>query len=279
LRDDTDKRLAIASDGIIPGAEAFELRAGGGAPAILLLHGSGDTPQTLRYLADFLNRRGYNVRVPLLPGHGRTVREFSSATAEAWLDSARGAYRELSAIHEWVAVAGLSMGGALAVQLAAEDDAMPALVLLAPYLAMPPRVALAVRFSKLWEFAVPYLRALDPKAPRSIHDAEESSRSLAYGVFTPAALRALRRTVVRAVSALPLVETPTLMVHSREDNRVPAYAAQREFDRIGSIDKRLVWLTGTGHVITVDYGRERVFELVADWFDQHRVAAPRQRRA
>jgi esterase/lipase len=60
------------------------------------------------------------------------------------------------------------------------------------------------------------------------------------------------------------------MIQSREDNRIAPADAQRAFDRLGAREKKLIWTTGAGHVITVDYGKERVFELLADWLDQHR---------
>ncbi|HEY2374830.1 MAG TPA: alpha/beta fold hydrolase [Gemmatimonadaceae bacterium] len=279
LRDETLKRLSVDTDGFIAGAQGFDLVRGADAPAVLLVHGGGDTPQTLRYLGEYLHDRGYHVRVPLLPGHGRTLREFSNAHADEWMRSVRSAHRELASEHTWVAVAGLSMGGALVAQLTAENHSIPAIVLLAPYLAMPARIELAARYSWLWGFAVPYVRALDPGAQRSIHDRVEAARSLAYGVFTPAALRALRVTVARAIRALPRVASPTLMVQSREDNRIPPNAAQSAFDRIGAVDKELVWVTGAGHVITVDYGRDHVFALVSDWLERHRSRIRRERRA
>lgn len=279
LRDATLERLPVGVDGIIPGAEAFELSRGAETPAILLLHGGGDTPQTLRYLAEYLHARGYHVRVPLLPGHGRTLRDFSRVAANEWIEAARGAYRDLTRAHGWVGVGGLSMGGALAARLAAEERSLPALVLLAPYVAMPGRIAAAARLSVFWGVAVPYVSALDPAAARSIHDQVEAARSLGYGVFTPAALRALRATVAHAIDALPNVKCPTLMIQSREDNRVPAAVAQHAFDRIGATEKELVWVTGAGHVITVDYGRDRIFQIVGDFFDRHRGAVPIERRA
>lgn len=279
LRDETSIRLPVGPNGIIPGAEAFELSRGADAPAVLLLHGAGDTPQTLRYLAEFLFARGFTVSAPLLPGHGRSLRDFRTVQADGWLHAARAAYEELKANSRWVAVVGLSMGGALAASLAAEDQGLPVLILLAPYLAMPPRIAAAARLSRIWNPIVPYVRALDPKARRSIQDQAEAARSLGYGVFTPAALRALHRTVLAAVAGLPRIASPTLMVQSREDNRVPPEAAQREFNRIGSADKQLVWLTGAGHVITVDFGKDRLFDLVANWLERHGAPLVRERRA
>lgn len=279
LRDDVVRRAHFGHDGVIAGAGEIDLRHSRSHHGVLLLHGGGDTPQTLRYLAEYLHARGYNVRVPLLPGHGRTLREFSSVAANQWLAAAKAAYEELTTSNSWVGLAGLSMGGALAVRLAAENDAVPVLGLLAPYLTMPARIAFAARFSRLWGLAVPYVRALDPAGPRSIHDPVEAERSLAYGVFTPAALRALRTTVRRAFVALPHVSAPTLMIQSREDNRIAPADAQRAFDRLGAREKRLVWTSGAGHVITVDYGRERVFELLAEWLEQHRDREQQERPA
>jgi carboxylesterase len=279
LRDETSLRLPVGENGLITGAEGFELRRGTDAPAILLVHGGGDTPQALRYLAEYLHARGYSVRVPLLPGHGRTLREFSDVVADQWIQTVRSAYRELLQLHSWVAVGGLSMGGALTAQLAAEQHSIPATVLLAPYLAMPGRISMAARFARLWGFAVPYVRALDPTAPRSIQNEAEAQRSLAYGVFTPAALRALQITVARAIRSLSMIESPTLMVQSRDDNRIAPNAAQSAFERIGASDKQLIWVTGAGHVITVDDGRDHVFEVVTDWLDRHRATLARERRA
>jgi esterase/lipase len=38
---------------------------------------------------------------------------------------------------------------------------------------------------------------------------------------------------------------------------------------LGARDKKMVWTEGAGHVITVDYGRERVYSEVVSWLDKH----------
>src|SRR6185437_9863184 len=95
--------------------------------------------------------------------------------------------------------------------------------------------------------------------------------SLAYGVFTPGALRALYKTVKRARDVLPRVSAPTLVVHSRGDNRISVANAEAAFAKLGAKEKRLQWVTGAAHIITVDYGREHVFDLLGDWLDSHRA--------
>ena|ERR1043166_2843927 len=260
------ERRPLGADGIVVGGEGFELTRPG-APGVLLLHGGGDTPQTLRYLGDFLHQRGFSVSAPLLPAHGRTVQEFSSMSPDRLLAAARSALASLRALGggQAVGVIGVSMGGALAVQLAAEDPQIGALGLVAPYLVMPPRIERAARLAWVWGPLVPLVRSGDGV---SILDPAERTRNLAYGVFSAKALAALYAVVERGDAALPRVHAPTLFIQSREDNRISVAAAERAFSRLGASDKRLVWVTGAAHIITVDYGRERVFEALAGWMDE-----------
>jgi len=272
---DLAARRPVGPDGIVLGAEAFDL-AREGAPAVLLIHGGGDTPQSLRYLADHLHEEGYSVHVPLLPGHARSLRAFSHVTADGWLAEVESRYLALRSKHDWVAVVGLSMGGAIAIRLAARHADLVALALLAPYVAMPKGIEVAAVLSPLWGTVVPYVYSADP---RSIRDPEESARNLGYGSITAPALRALRETVRRAFEALPGVKAPTIVVQSRQDNRIAVADAERAFERLGADEKRLVWIEGSGHVISVDLGRAKVFEAVSQWLAAHRTEASRLRRA
>jgi carboxylesterase len=264
-------RRNLGPDGVVVGGEGFVLRRDG-APAILLLHGAGDTPQTLRYVAGALFTRGFHVVAPLLPGHGRSIRDFQQVTADALTIAARASYDELVASHGWVAVVGLSMGGALAVQLAASNAQLPALGLIAPYLAMPVRIECAANLAPVWGPLFPVVRAGDGV---SVLDPDERDKNLAYGVFTPGALRALRDTVRRAASQLPAVVAPTLMIQSRQDNRISVADAERAFRLLGARDKHLEWITGAAHVITVDFGRDVVITQLAAFLESH--APPRAR--
>jgi carboxylesterase len=262
------RQRRIGPDGIVVGGEGFVLERPN-APAILLLHGAGDTPQTLRYLATDLHARGFHVQAPLLPGHGRSIADFARVTADGLLDASREHYRALASTHAWVGVIGLSMGGALAVSLAAESPTLPALGLIAPYLDMPPRIARAADLSWLWGWLTPVLASTEG---RSILNPDEARQNLAYGIFTVSALRALREVARRGFASLPDVVAPTLIVQSRTDNRIDPTVAERAFARLGATEKRLEWTTGAAHVITVDYGYEHVVALTGDWMSRHASA-------
>lgn len=271
-----ESRLPLGVDGIVVGAEPIALDGPDGSPAVMLLHGAGDTPQTLRYLAGELHARGFTVRAPLLPGHGRALRCFAAVDAASWFEVVNAEFDRLAARHPWTGLVGLSMGGALAVRIAATRPTIPALALVAPYLAMPPMVRGAALTSWLWGPFVPYVRSAGVRP--SIHDPEERARSLAYGYFTPAALRALHATVREAVMALPRVQVPTVVLQSRDDNRIAPAAAIRAFSRLGTPTKELCWVAGA-HVLTVDRARDQVFDAIARWLEAHGACPPSRRHA
>ena len=83
--------------------------------------------------------------------------------------------------------------------------------------------------------------------------------------MTGRALYELSRVVRQARNSLPAVTAPTLVILSKEDPRVAPEIAEFVMKKLSARDKRLVLTEGAGHIITVDYGRERVFGEVEKW--------------
>ena len=284
---DRQSRLQLGPGGIIIGAGPIDLPAAPGASppqrAALLLHGFGDTPQTLAHLATYLHDRGWTVRVPLLPGHGRTLSEWARTRAADWLDAARTELATLRRQHDAVALVGLSMGGGLAAVLAAEDAGrrtaaqdgqtarIVALVLIAPYLAM----AWWIRtLAGLHHVITPILPYANAGGGPSILDPAEREQNLAYGVTTPRLVNELAHIVSAARAALPHITMPALLVQSRHDNRIRPATAEWAYETLGSADKRLVWIDRGGHVITADTGHEEVSSCVDAWLASHLTGGP-----
>lgn len=258
-----ERRFGYGEGGIVSGAEEIRLEAGD--KSVLLLHGFGDTPQSLAFLAGFLHSHGWSVRVPLLPGHGRTLRAFARSTAECWLAEARTSWEQLVARGGRVALVGQSMGGALAALLAADGTPPRALVLLAPYLFPPCSVRVLARSSPVLRLLSPYV----PSASRaSIQDPVAREQSLGHR-FTPLRLLPeLCRIADMASAALSRITAPTLLIQSPRDNRLPPSAAERAIALLGAGDKRLEWVEG-GHVVSVDSARALVANATLGWLDRH----------
>lgn len=233
---------------------------------MLLLHGFGDTPQTLSYLAGGLHAAGFTVKAPLLPGHGRTVDEFERSRAVEWISYARGEYDALVQDFRTVGLGGLSMGGGIAAIIAANAPRLSALVLLAPYVGMPRSLAAAALLHRAWGPLAGQFRAA---STLSILDEAERSKNLAYGVTTAGAINQLFGMTRVARKALRSITAPTLIMQSRNDNRVSPRVAEYAYRTIPATDKRLIFVERGGHILTVDYDRELVTAEVRGWFTRH----------
>jgi carboxylesterase len=251
------------ASGIITGAEPIVLH-GTRAGAVLLLHGFNDSPQSMGSVAAALHARGWSVSVPLLPGHGRRLQDWAASRAIDWENAARSELATLRSAHAQVAVGGLSMGGALAFMLAAEQPDIRAVVAFAPYLHPSVPVELLHVMAPVAALAGRYLASGGGK---SVHDPAAADAMIAYRRSTPRLVVELEKLTKLARAGLPHVHQPVLVVQSREDNRIPAAAAEAAFRLIGSADKTLHWTTGNGHVVTLDYGHELIERLAADWLE------------
>lgn len=258
------RRFPRGADGVIIGAEAREF-AGSPTRALLLFHGYNDSPQSLAGVAERIAREGgWTVRLPLLAGHGRTLREFDAWTPEEVLAAAREEYRALCERFPTVAIGGLSMGGAIAMILAAEVSAS-AVVLYAPMLFEPTPMKWVRWSSGIWTL---FTRYVSGGGSRSIHDPDAMRRIIAYGASTRRSVLTLDRLAQACEVALPKVEEPVLIIQSREDNRLPMAQSELAFSRIGSRDLTVEWRTGAGHVLTVDFGWEEVAMQTVRWLDE-----------
>src|SRR5690349_11169500 len=119
------------SPAVVAGAEPFA--ADGGPLGVLLSHGFTGSPASMTPWGRALAERGHTVRVPRLPGHGTTWQDMNRTRWEDWYAEVDAALDELRDRCETVAVAGLSMGGALALRLAElRPDDVDSVVLVNP---------------------------------------------------------------------------------------------------------------------------------------------------
>ena len=104
---------------VIKGAEEFLLE-GTNNKGVLLIHGYTGTPAEMRLLGDHLHQEGYTVLGVLLPGHGTKPENLNETKWQDWYAAAEEGFKRLEESCSEVMVAGLSMGGLLAIKVAAE---------------------------------------------------------------------------------------------------------------------------------------------------------------
>ena len=260
-------------------SEAFEIR-GGRRGGMLLVHGFTGSPHEMAPLAAPLAQAGWDVVGVRLPGHG-AARAGERNDREAWAATVRRAFDELLGEHGpgRVAVAGLSMGSLLALELALrERERLAALVALSPAVALPARRSAALRGVGWVATATGGLRSVALRKPASdIHDAPAlAAHPVAAPVTIGAALsfdelrRDVRRAIRREGASFP---RPLLVLHARSDRVCPLRGARWLARRMPAASPELRVLEKGGHVIPVDLEGPRAVELVLDFLDR-RVAAP-----
>lgn len=267
LERDISVRLPRGPDGIVIGAEP-ETLLGSPTHAVLVVHGFGDTPQSVRELAHYLHARGFTVEVPLLPGHGRSLTEFGLARSHDWIGNIRDQVARLRRTYAHVSLVGLSMGAALCAIVAAERDDLDALVMLSPYLNMPAHVRRISRLLKISGPLAPFRKSAGRTASILNPAAQPASRGI--GAVSGRLLAELHDVTVVAQEALPYIETPTLYLASRQDSRVPQDDARAGWQAIRAPERSFRWMEHSGHIMTVDYEKQIVFRDVASWLERFR---------
>lgn len=110
---------------------------------VVLSHGFTGSPHGLRTWAQSLAEAGFAVRMPLLPGHGTTWQDLARTRWTQWHGALDDAYLDLDAHCDQVFVAGLSMGGALALRIAASRPVAGVIVVNPGLVIDDPRAPLA----------------------------------------------------------------------------------------------------------------------------------------
>ena len=243
---------------ILPGAEPFH--HDGSDVGVLLCHGFTGTPQSLRSWGEYLADRGYSVRLPLLPGHGTTWQDMNQTRWEDWYAAVDAAFRELHEACERVVVCGLSMGGALALQLAqAHGPRISGLVLVNP----------AVKFEDPRTLLLPVLKHVLGSLGAIGNDVKKAGvTELAY---TRTPLKAAHSQLVAwqsVVRDLPEVTQPVLLLRSPQDHVVPASSSALILSRISSLDVTEILLEDSYHVATIDNDAQRIFDESAKFIER-----------
>ncbi len=241
---------------IMQGAEPFYLH--GGRTGCLLIHGFTGTPREMRFLGQHLAREGHSVLGVRLFAHATRQEDMLRARWTDWYASAEDGYHLLREQTDAVIAMGLSMGGVLALLMAACLPLAGVVAMSTPFFPPDPRMRLrplVSLISPFWRFA--------KKGPPDWHDPQAAVGHLEYPLAPVLGGAELCDLLAELRRSLPSVTCPALIVHSRGDLTVPASHAEAIFANIGSAQKELLWVDDSGHVVTCDAERERVFAAAA----------------
>jgi carboxylesterase len=242
---------------VLPGAEPWSVE-GSGALGVLCLHGFTGNPSSMRGVAETFAAAGAHVELPRLPGHGTSLDDMMPTRWADWAAEADAAYERLARRASVIVVAGLSMGGTLALRVASDRRAT----------ATGPGVAGLVLVNPAVE---PYAIELVEMVEGMLADGEETipgvggdiadptQQEIGYDEVPLAALLSFAVDGIAAVAAhYPQITVPLLLFTSRNDHVVdPATADYLVANYGGTVQRHE--LLRSYHVATQDYDREFIF--------------------
>ena len=231
----------------------------GDGPLLVLLHGFvGDGRSTWQRQIDDLSA-DFTVIVWDAPGAGRSSDPPESFRMADYADCFAGFLSALGLEHAHVA--GISFGGALAVELYRRHPTLPATLILASVYAgwagslaadvVEQRLEQCVKWSRLapTEFVATMLPSMFSKSASKEH-VDDFVASVAR--FHPVGFRAMAHASAESDlrDVLPRIDVPTLVLCGDEDVRAPLTVAAALHAAIPT--SRLVVMAGVGHVSSVE---------------------------
>lgn len=238
---------------LLPGAEPWSHHATDDAAAgVLALHGFTGNPSSMRALAQAMAGGGFHVELPVLPGHGTTVEDMLTTRWADWTGEVDAAYGRLAERAERIVVAGLSMGGALALWTALAHPEVAGLVLVNPATRAQPAEVRAMLDEMLADGT-----EVAPGIGSDIADPD--AHEIAYD---GSPLRPLISFIDDGLTVMQdrygELAMPLLLFTSRQDHVVEPADSEYLAGRYGGdVDHR--WLERSYHVATQDYDRDAIF--------------------
>ncbi|HSV56795.1 MAG TPA: alpha/beta fold hydrolase [Magnetospirillaceae bacterium] len=252
---------------------------------LFCLHGFPSTPADFRGFSPEADVLGYDLAAPLLPGCGTRPEDIVHEHFDSWLAYARAEYLRLRPRYDRVFLVGQSLGGTLALVLAEEFCAVPAMAPAAVATVGSPVVLnsllrhgmvrhpliYAARFLALF---LPSLGAGIPELGREGEDGSE--RWLGYtGVF-PRMLHSMQVRFPEVERRLRRVTCPVLVCHGRGDCMVDYRNAAIIACGVGS-DHIETWTANMDRfrhirhsLLLYDSQRDRVRERIFRFFGEFR---------
>jgi carboxylesterase len=212
-------------------------------------------------VADAMRAAGFEVDVPLLPGHGTTPDDLDGTTFCDWLAAAEESYDCLAGSCRRVGVVGLSMGGALACALAENHRDIAGVILVNP-LIEPVAPSFVTLLTDALDAGTATIPSIGSDIARPGHPPTGG-----YDSTPVRPLLSLVRGIDTVAAHLVEIASPVLLFSSRNDHVVPVSTGEfLEATLRGPLER--VMLERSFHVATLDYDAEAIVRRSVDFMER-----------
>lgn len=217
-------------------------------------------------MGDYLNEKGYTCLGVRLAGHATNPEDMIRSNWTDWTASVEDAFSLLRGLTDRIFLAGLSMGGILSLLMSTRLDVRGVIAMSTPYkLPDDPRLRHIEWISKI----VAYMPKSDEEPGAGWFDKDAFKEHISYPQNPVRSIGQLNQLLGEMRAALPKIDAPALLIHSKDDKYVPPESMERIYaDLKNASDKRKQFVTGSGHVVTRDAARRQVFESALEFIQR-----------
>ena len=248
--------------------------------AILLFHGLTGSPFELKKYGQFLFNNGYDVYAQCLPGHGDNFEEIYTIKYEDWLNFAYSAFQTIKAEYDNVYVSGLCLGAILAIAVAIKFQGQ-----LAGIISLSTTLFLDGWRLPWYKFLIPialstilrYYYSYPECEPHGIKN--EKTRKIVKKLlekgdvgmndFPMTGIYELLKLSSFVRKNLYKMSDPIILIHSREDDLTSTKSAYTVYNNISSIDKNLIILENSYHMVLYDNEKDFVYNETLKFIEKH----------
>jgi len=226
---------------------------------LVFAHGYMATPQEAIGLAEYLFKRGINVYLPRLRGHGTDPVALKHVSSKDWEYDYKLAITAMSQVCDKVFIGGFSTGGLLALLHASQYNVDGIIV-----------INSALRLNSLHvSYVVPTLHAfnemisnLNEKGIVEWVENESENPDITYSKHPLNSIAQMEKLMTKSDAVLKHIKDPILVIQGDNDPIVNPKSAQFIYNGVKSKLKKLLLLPRDNHSIILGKGEEEIFESI-----------------
>ncbi len=215
----------------------------------------------MRWMGEYLAEPGFSVLALRLTGHATKPEEMIRMRYADWMHSVEDGYYLLKGVADRVVLIGLSMGGVLSLLMASKLKVTGVISMSAPYKLDDPRI----QYAKAASETIKFIPKGDGEPGAGWFDKDAWRGQVSYPENPVRSVAALDALMGEMRAALPKVDVPTLLIHSRNDSYVPLNSMEGIYADLGTDDKEMMWVTESGHVIPREPAKAEVFPKAVEF--------------
>lgn len=251
---------------LIETAEPFFFLGDSAKPACLLVHGFTASPKEMRLLGEYLNQHGYTCLGIRLTGHATTPEDMIRSRYTDWMASVEDGYHLLRGVSDRIFIIGLSMGGVLSLLMSSRLKVEGVAALSAPFSLPRDYPIWLLNLISVFKKYVPKGKG---KPGSGWFDQAAYREQVSYPMNPVRSTAELKKLILEMRAALPKIEVPVLLMHSRDDTYVlPQNMEKIHAALVNAKGATKLSIGGSGHVVTRDAARHQVFEAVLEFIQR-----------